>query len=204
MARTKKISENMGDVIHALAEFRLNEATIRAEYARKAEQKIIESRDELLDLMFIRHRDAGPSEIANTTGLSRSTVVRWREEWRARQAAMPEDQRFKAEDAVKELFSPEGGAAPDAPMTARDEREENEAPTFKFSLAHSVESNEKVHVIVNEGTGQKVYVIWGDVFTSGAGVDNSPEIERPEWLTDDVLLEAESATGMDIPGAIHR
>lgn len=200
MARTKKISENMGDVIHALAEFRLNEATIRAEYARKAEQKIIESRDELLDLMFIRHNGAGPSEIANTTGLSRSTVVRWREEWRARQAALPEEQRFSSQAGIDKADMPEFVER----VRQLVEPQASDSPSFKFSLAHSVESNEKVHVIVNEATGQKVYVIWGDIFTSGAGVDNSPEIERPEWLTDDVLLEAESATGMDIPGAIHR
>ncbi|AWY06427.1 helix-turn-helix DNA binding protein [Microbacterium phage Tandem] len=198
MARTKKISENMGDLIEALAKFRSNEATIRAEYARKAEEEISRSRDEVLDLMFIRHHEAGPSEIANTTGLSRSTVIRWRDEWRARQAALPESERFAAEVGI----DPEERAA--FAETVEKVVAAESVPTFEFSLEHSEESNEKVHAIVNGGTGQKVYVIWGDVYTSGRGVDDSPEVARPDWLTDEVLTSAEQATNMDIPGATHR
>ncbi|QAU07428.1 helix-turn-helix DNA binding protein [Microbacterium phage Alleb] len=208
MARTKKISENMGDLIEALAKFRSNEATIRAEYARKAEEEISRSRDEVLDLMFIRHHESGPSEIANTTGLSRSTVIRWRDEWRARQAALPESERFVP-------LPPEEVAKNDALIASGDYTEEEiygvggkanqpSGPTFEFSLEHSEESNEKVHAIVNTATGEKVYVIWGDVYTSGRGVDDSPEVARPDWLTDELLASAEHATNMDIPGATHR
>lgn len=208
MARTKKINENMGDLIEALAEFRSREASIRAEYARLAEQKIVESRDNVLDLMFIKHAASGPSEIANTTGLSRSTVIRWRAEFQERAAQLEPDLEFKP-------LSPEEIAHNDALIEAGDfneeeiygvgGRENQGAPvTFSFAKVRSEETNDDMHAITNDGNGETVYVIWGDTFGAGPDADDLKEIDRPEWLTDDVLSQAEQVTGMLIPGAIHR
>lgn len=206
MARTKKINENMGELIEALAEFRSRESSIRAEYARLAEQKIAESHDKVLDLMFIKHADAGPSEIANTTGLSRSTVIRWR-------AGFLERQAQEERDGVP--FTPLPGAEKainDALIAAGDFTEEevygvggkaNQPATFTYSMERSEESNADVHLIQKDD-GQAVYILWGDVFAGGESADDGEVIERPDWLTDEVLSEAENATGVLIPGAIHR
>lgn len=194
MARTKKISSDMGDLLAALAEFRSDEANIRAEYARLAEEKIANSRNNVLDLMFVTHAAAGPSEIANTTKLSRSTVIRWREEFRNRVDSLPEELSLSAV-SVEDHPDEEGVAA----------LNEGSSPDIiAYSLEHSEESNEDVHVITNQTTGEKIYVIWGDTFSAGAGVDDSDAIDRPDWITDAVLSAAESATGVDIPGAVHR
>lgn len=187
MARTKKINENMGELLEALAEFRSREASIRAEYARLAEQKIIESRDKVLDLMFIKHVNSGASEIANTTGLSRSTVIRWRKEFLERQA---QDLGVAQADMPEFLETIEKLAGSES--------------TFIYSMEHSEESNEDVHAIIKAATAEKVYVIWGDTFGAGTHVDKTKEIERPDWLTDDVLIQAEEATGVTIPGGKHR
>lgn len=186
MARTKKINENMGELIEALAEFRSRESSIRAEYARLAEQKIAESHDKVLDLMFIKHADAGPSEIANTTGLSRSTVIRWRAGFLERQAqglGVEEEDVPEFVETVEKLDASE--------------------PTFTYSMERSEESNADVHLIQKDD-GQAVYILWGDVFAGGESADEGEVIERPDWLTDEVLSEAENATGVLIPGAIHR
>lgn len=193
MARTKKVSENMGDVIDALAAFRSDAANIRAEYARLAEEKIIKSRDNLLDLIFIKHADKGPSEIANTTGLSRSTVIRWRSEWREKQGSVPGVLQFAANIGIDE--GQVHGFIDDVEKFSMGEAE----PEYEFSLERSEESNVDVHLI-KKSDGQAVYVIWADVFATGDSPDDGEMIERPEWVTDDVLAQAESATGLDIPG----
>lgn len=195
MARTKKVNENMGDLIEALASFRSAEVEIRAQYARMADEKIAQSRDKVLDLMFIKHASSGPSEIANTTGVSRSTVIRWRNEWRQRHSDAAEVRQIGGELGVSEA---------DAPAFAETVEKLVEAPAFEFSIERSEESNENVHVIVNKASSEKIYVIWGNTFTQGESADDSKEVARPDWLTDDALSQAEEATGTLIPGAIHR
>lgn len=195
MARTKKINEGMGDVIEALAEFRANEANIRAEYMRAAEKKITDSRDRVMNLMFIKHAGVGPSEIANTTGLSRSTVIRWRADWEKRSA----DRAEFLDDADAIAVDAE-----DVPEFVETVAKLVAEPSFSYLLERSEESNENVHLIVNDLTGERIYVLWGDTFSKGSSADNSDVVDRPNWLTDAILAKAEHVTKLDIPGAIHR
>lgn len=206
MGRKKHFSEEMGDLIEALGEFREAESTIKAKYLALAEQEIAEKRDRVLDMMFVKHRESGPSEIANTTGISRSTVIRWRKEW--------ESKTF-GPDLTFEPLSAEEIAENDALIEAGDFSEEEiygvggkanqqVEPELLFTKAHDAESNADIHAITNEATGETVYVIWGDTFAIGVDVESAKVVDRPEWITDTVLQKAEEVLGFRVPGATWR
>ena len=86
MARTRRYNSDMQPLREKIADYMGKQTEIRAHYAMLAEQKIAKLRDEVLDEMFIVHAGAGPSEIANSTGVSRTTVIRWRKEFMERMA----------------------------------------------------------------------------------------------------------------------
>jgi hypothetical protein len=195
MARTKKINENMGPLIDALAEFRTAEATIRAKYALLAEQEIGRKRAKVMDLMFITHHDSGPSEIANTTGLSRTTVIRWRKEFLEREAAKAEEWVDPDAEIIEEL---------DKEYASEADEHDHE---FVFSMERSTESNADFHRIANLTEGDVIYVIFGNMYGRGDTANDADynQVDRPAWLSDDVLRAAEAETGIQIPGtSSHR
>lgn len=193
MARQKQVSTEMGDLIDALGEFRQAEATIKAKYVTLAEKEIAEKRDRVLDIMFIKHRESGPSEIANTTGLSRSTVIRWRKEF--------EERAVEAITGVG-IAAEEAGQVLDAALSMVDVYPEVQMPeAVAFSKERDTDSNVDYHVITNYPRGEKVYVVWHDSYAAGYTAEEAMTIERPEWLTDDMLAEAEQKLGFKIPGA---
>lgn len=198
MGRQKQIKD-MQDVVEALGAFRSAEATIRADYAAKAEREITKRRQDVLDLLFVKHADSGPSEIANSTGLSRSTVIRWRKEF------------FEGQEG--QLFSPLSAdeiAENDALIESGDYSEEeiygvggkaNQEPTFLFTKERDTDSNVDYHVVTNQLTGESIYIVWHDTFATGDSAEETRSAERPEWLTDDIIAMAEVVLGFPIPGA---
>lgn len=194
MGRKKHFSEEMGDLIEALGEFREAESTIKAKYLALAEQEISEKRDRVLDMMFVKHRDSGPSEIANTTGISRSTVIRWRKEWESKLPEFGEE----IDLGTDEDFD---GDAIDAMIEATLAEE---AAELLFSKERDTESNVDMHAITNQATGETVYVIWGDTFGVGPDIESAKVVDRPDWITDTVLQKAEEVLGFRVPGATWR
>lgn len=193
MARKKLYNENMGDLIEAVTEYMNAGQSIRAKYAEMAEKEIAHQRERVLDLMFVKHHESGPSEIANTTGISRSTVIRWRKEFldRAEEAGVP------LEMLIKDREDSEADA---------EERVEPVAG-FEFGLEHSAESNTQVHYVKRAEDEFKVYFPVGDFFCEGNTPDEAEQespISRPDWLTDDLMKQAESETGLRIPYAPWR
>lgn len=193
MARKKLYNENMGDLVEAVQEYRSGGVAIRAKYAALAEKEIAASRERVMDLMFVKHHESGPSEIANTTGISRTTVIRWRKEFleRAEDVGVPLEMLIEDREAL--------------------EAEENADPVmsgdYEFGMENSRESNSDVHYVKRAEDEFKVYFPVGDFFCEGDSPDeaeqNSP-ITRPDWLTDDVMMQAESITGVRIPYAPWR
>lgn len=184
MGRQKQIKD-MQDVVEALGAFRSAEATIRADYAAKAEREITKRRQDVLDLLFVKHADSGPSEIANSTGLSRSTVIRWRKEF------------FEKVENAQLIAEMEEGAD----RTEETEDQEEQEPTFLFTKERDTDSNVDYHVVTNQSSGEKIYIVWHDTFATGDSAEEAKTAERPEWLTDDIIAQAEAALGFPIPGA---
>lgn len=184
MGRKKLVSESMGELIEAIGDFRQAEATIKAHYLALAEQEIAEKRERVMEMMFVKHRDSGASEIANTTGLSRSTVIRWRKDWEAK---LPE-------------FEP----VPQQVEPAEVEEPEATEPEFLFTKERDTDSNVDYHVVTNELTGESVYLIWHETFGAGETPEDAKSIERPEWLTDEVIQKAEDTLGFPVPGQKRR
>lgn len=184
MPRQKKIT-HMPDLMQAIADYRVAEQEVRAKYEAIIAEEIEERRQNVFDLMFVKYREAGPSEIANSTGLSRTTVIRWRKSFLEQVAG----------DAT--LFA-EVASAPE-PKKAEPER-------FEFSIEHSTESNEDFHRVDNLANGESVYIIYGDVFGTGATASEADlnAVPRPVWLTDEVMKQAEADTGLLVPGAAWR
>lgn len=182
MARQKSINEDMKlDLAPAIDAYRVAEREIRAKYEEIIAREIEERRKYVMDLMFIKYKDSGPSEIANSTGISRATVIRWRKE-------------FLADDEAREIA---GQVVPDLPIL------EPAAPTFEFGVERSQESNEDLAWVKNTATGEVVYVIWWDMFGMGENATEADtnEVAAPGWLTQDVMQQAEAATGMKFHGA---
>lgn len=179
MAR-KKLVKDMSDVVDALAAFRSAEATIRADYMARAEGEISKRRQDVLDLLFVKHAGSGPSEIANSTGLSRSTVIRWRKEFL---------------ESAGEIAEPteEAPVEREYPGSLDDEG-------FSFSKERDTDQNVHYHVIVNHALGQKVYVVWDDVYAEGENAEDLTTIDRPDWLTDEIIEQAEESLGFPVPG----
>lgn len=197
MGRRKHFSEEMGDLIEALGEFREAESTIKAKYLALAEQEISEKRDRVLDMMFVKHRESGPSEIANTTGISRSTVIRWRKEWESKLPEFGEDLALEGDALDAEIIRLGGDENP----------EDGSDPVnheLLFTKARDPESNADMHAITNEGAGETAYVIWGDTFAIGPDVESAKVVDRPDWITDTVLQKAEEVLGFRVPGATWR
>ncbi|QDH48104.1 helix-turn-helix DNA binding protein [Microbacterium phage Hubbs] len=184
----KKLIKDMQDVVDALGAFRSAETTIRADYAARAEREIAKRREDVLDLLFVKHAGSGPSEIANSTGLSRSTVIRWRKEFleSAGQIAEP------TEEAPVEREDP--GSVDEVEPTV-----ENGA--FSFLKERDTDSNVDYHVILNHARSEKVYIVWHDVFAGGESAEETREIARPDWLTDEIIQQAEETLGFPVPGA---
>lgn len=184
MARKKQIKD-MQDVVDALGAFRSAEATIRADYAAKAEKQIAERRQDVLDLLFRKYATSGPSEIANSTGLSRSTVIRWRKEYLDKLEIQSHDIDFGEGDY----------AEPD------ETQDEPDVPDlFLFTKERDTDSNVDYHTITNRTNGESIYIVWDGVFAKGETPEDTVSADRPEWLTDDVISMAEVVLGFDVPG----
>lgn len=80
MGRKLAFNEDMAELREMIGRYMGNQRTIRARYAAMAEKEIADQRAEIQRRMVVDFPDAGPSEFANSTGLSRSTVIRWLEE----------------------------------------------------------------------------------------------------------------------------
>ncbi|QDH92243.1 hypothetical protein SEA_PHILLYPHILLY_94 [Microbacterium phage PhillyPhilly] len=201
----KKLVKDMQDVVDALGAFRSAETTIRADYAARAEREIAKRREDVLDLLFVKHAGSGPSEIANSTGLSRSTVIRWRKEFLESQVDSPfsplsaedeaeNDALIAAGDYTEEEIYGVGGKANQIEPTL-----ENGA--FSFLKERDTDSNVDYHVILNHARSEKVYIVWHDVFAGGESAEETREIARPDWLTDEIIQQAEETLGFPVPGA---
>lgn len=209
MGRRKHFSEEMGDLIEALGEFREAESTIKAKYLALAEQEISEKRDRVLDMMFVKHRASGPSEIANTTGISRSTVIRWRKEWESKLPEFPNEGLLfaplsDAEIAENDALIESGDFTEEEVYGVGGKANQRVNHELLFTKARDPESNADMHAITNEGTGETVYVIWGDTFAVGHDVESAKVVDRPDWITDTVLQKAEEVLGFRVPGATWR
>lgn len=209
MARTKKYNENMGELVDALSDFRSAETTIRAKYAALAEKEILLKRKRVLDLMFIKHHDSGPSEIANTTGLSRTTVIRWRKEF-VENASEQEDVQFaplsEAEIAENDALIADGDFTEEEVYGVGGKANQAHLHDYAFSIERSTESNADFHRIHNKTEDDVIYVIFGNMYGRGATANEADynQVERPDWLTDEVLQAAEAETDLPIPGADWR
>lgn len=84
MGRKASFNTQMEELSTAIAKYMGNRVLIRARYAAMAEKEIADQRTEIQRRMFTEFPEAGPSEFANSTGLSRSTVIRWMEEFKGR------------------------------------------------------------------------------------------------------------------------
>lgn len=177
MARTRKYNENMGELKEAITRYMGEQAEVRHHYARLAEEELEKRRQRVLDLMFVVHADAGPSEIANSTGISRSTVVRWRDEFLQAQKAKV--------------------AARVEPEVVADDAEDSE---LRWNYrSDKYDGTPTAYLEVWEGDEQyRLWILTGEDF----GIGYTPQeadgnhVERPEWLTDEVLREAVDATGV--------
>lgn len=179
MGRRKMFNQEIANVVGPMAqEFRNKEATVRARHALLAEQEIAKARADLLDVMFIDYAKAGPSEIANSTGISRSTIIRWRKEWLESQPDRePTDVQVEveADDAV-EVESVE-----------------------EFAFGADMSSANYMTNWIEHG-GERVYLLTGEDFAIAETIDDAEQTtsERPEWLTDDIMRQAQDATGAKI------
>lgn len=197
MGRSKKVSTEMDDLVEAIGEYRLAESTIKAKYLALAEKEIADRRERVMDMMFIKHRDAGPSEIANTTGLSRSTVIRWRKIWEESQVSEGE-----------KLYEAEDTAVLDGLIASGDYTEEEvygvggkaNQVGFDFHPARDTEADTDVHHVINVATGESVFIVWADVYGVGETPADAKMVPRPDWLTDEVIAQAEEAVGFPVPG----
>lgn len=84
MGRKIAYNPEMAELGELVARYMGNRTIIRARYAALAEKEIADQRVELQRRMVTDFPDAGPSEFANSIGLSRSTVIRWLEEYAER------------------------------------------------------------------------------------------------------------------------
>jgi len=91
MGRKITINPDMGELRDLITKYMGNRTLIRARYAALAEKEIADQRTEIQRLMVTEFPDAGPSEFANSTGLSRSTVIRWLEEYGDRHLSVAPD-----------------------------------------------------------------------------------------------------------------
>lgn len=183
MGRRKMFNADLAEEVGALAqEFRVKEATVRAHHARLAEEEIASARQNLLDVMFVKYANSGPSEIANSTGISRSTIIRWRDEWL--KSTLGEEVKPVAEEAEVEVES-----------IIEAEVEAVEQFTFGAEMSSA---NYMTNWI--EHGGERVYLLTGEDFAIAETIDDAEQTtsERPEWLTDDIMRQAEDATGAKI------
>lgn len=109
MGRKIAYNSDMSEIRDLIAKYMGDQRTIRARYAARAEQEIADQRAELQRLMFTDFPYAGPSEFANSTGLSRSTVIRWSEEYAARRLEHDENVVHVSSDSP--VFGKEGDTA---------------------------------------------------------------------------------------------
>ena len=192
MARTKQIRE-MPDALEALASFRSAETTIRAEYAARAEREIAKRRDQVLDILFVKYADSGPSEVANSTGLSRSTVIRWRKDFLDREGSaqsfdeVAADASIAAGDYTEEEVYGVGGKA-------------NQADIITFATVRDTDADTDVHQVTNNAADESVFIVWADVYGQGDTPQDSVMIPKPDWLTDEIIEQAEAKLGFPVPG----
>lgn len=190
MARTKKINESMGDLADAISEYLGEQSKIRAKYAALAEDEIEKRRARVLEMMFVTHGGSGPSEIANSTGISRSTVIRWRDEWKAakdereRTAALTEE----ANRVHAEIDFGEGLYSEPVKPVAHDFGKEMEYG------AENYDGNLTAYIAI--GTEQ-VWLLTGEDFGEGGSPWEAEDnkISRPDWLTEDLMREVIETTG---------
>lgn len=91
MGRKIAYNPEMAELGELVARYMGNRTIIRARYAALAEKEIADQRVELQRRMVTDFPDAGPSEFANSIGLSRSTVIRWLEEYAERHLNVQSD-----------------------------------------------------------------------------------------------------------------
>ncbi|AHL18555.1 hypothetical protein ISF9_085 [Microbacterium phage vB_MoxS-ISF9] len=169
MARTRRYNSDMQPLREKIADYMGKQTEIRAHYAMLAEQEIAKLRDEVLDEMFIVHAGAGPSEIANSTGVSRTTVIRWRKEFMERMAENLEAGEDVAA-AVEQVVADK--TLPDKPYTEIGSEKYDGYPT-----AYAVTPDGPLWLLTGEdfGIGESPY----------EAEDN--RVDRPDWMTDDVM-----------------
>lgn len=165
MARKKAYNPNMGELRDMVARYMGSSREIRAKHAAAAEREIDALRHEVQRKMVTDFAGSGPSEIANSTGLSRSTVVRWRDEFLEKFGGiMP-----TPEPQVAEL-------------------------TFGFQ---SWEGRNTAYI---EGGIERLFLLTGEDFGMGDTVEEAEanKVDRPDWLTDDLMRQAVEETGVKL------
>lgn len=183
MARQKEYDESLYWIRDAVAKYNETQASIRARYMALAEREARDSAVEMKRIIVEQFQKGyGASAIANSVGLSRSTVIRWKKEYEALYGA--------SEVPVFASPEPTEPAIP-AKVPAKIKARRTNFGRFVIDSHADYPQDERVFVSAYNSIGQK----------------NHPDVSRhsyrPDWLTDDLLrsLEYHIIPGEKIEGA---
>lgn len=170
MPRAKSYNEALIPLAERISGYRAKAAKVRADYAARAEAEIAKQRAEIQREVAVDYANIGPSEMANSTGLSRSTVIRWRKDWAEENGDV---------DITKLIEDAEAGP---------------EVGQFGF------ETWEGINTAYIETDGTRLFLLTGEDFGYGQTVVEAErnKVQRPDWLTDDLMREAVDATGVTL------
>jgi len=169
MARAKKVNAELYDVAQAVSKYQGASTLIRAKYLAAAEAEIAELRHSVQRMIAVEYADVGPSEMANSVGLSRSTVIRWRADWQ---------ERFGGLESIAQ-----------APVKA--------AVVNDDVMTYGFVTYEGMNTAYIERDGKRLFLLTGEDFGHGDTVVEAEanKVDRPDWLTEQVMRDAIDATG---------
>lgn len=167
MGRNASFNPEMAALGEVIAKYMGNRTVIRARYAAMAEKEIADQRVEIQRRMLTEFPDAGPSEFANSTGLSRSTVIRWLEEAKSRHLNLGDENVVQVNPGTGMAFG---------------------AEDYNGSrVAYIVHGGKRLYLLMGDTFG------YGETAEQADQPGNL--ITAPEWLTEDLMREAVESTG---------
>lgn len=167
MPRKRTINKALEPLGVRIGEYQAAAATIRAKYARMAEAELASMRHAVQHDVAVTYAHIGPSEMANSTGVSRSTIIRWRNEYA---------EQF-GEDDISTLI---------AESHAKDTLSFGSESWEGINTAYIDRDGKRLFLLTGEDFGEGESVVEAE----------ANKVPRPAWLTDAIMRQAVDATGV--------
>lgn len=195
MARTKKVNEKIVALRQSFDERAMRNRQIDREFAEKAREAKEAHEAGLFKTLFVDYAYVGDSEIANSLGYSRSTIVNWRKAFNETYGYLYEGARVEVEAQgapIKVTHMYVGDALGDWPV---------------IDFAHAGEVARVVHanaiftISGNEPVADAMDTARAILKRSYSETEVYENYERPDWLDDDTIKAAFEAEGKRLNGA---